>query len=149
VREMTAVKVPGFSRLTESWRFDFTFVAPDRLLESSGRGYKHHLVSAKLVTFPSGKSLLKPKIPIGGLFRAADPNFVLVGPFGGYTRNTPDARAAAVELATGEAIVSDTPVLDVFGRYYVAEPRNGEVGLYERGKGLQATITIAEKAPAH
>jgi hypothetical protein len=50
-----------------------------------------------------------------------------------------------VELSTGQVIISDTPALDVFGRYYVAEPSTGAIGLYERGKGLQATVALHEK----
>ena len=126
----------------------FTFVAPDEVMIIGGRYAKHGVVTVKLVAFPSGMLLLKPKIPPGPLFRAADPNFVLERPFGLRARDTSDARAAAVEFATGQVIVSDTPALDVFGHYYVAEPRNGEVGLYERGKGLQATVTLGEQLPS-
>jgi hypothetical protein len=50
-----------------------------------------------------------------------------------------------VELSSGEVIISETPALDVLGRYYVAEPSPGTVGLYERGKGLQATVALHEK----
>jgi len=45
-------------------------------------------------------------------------------------------------------IVCDTPALDVFGQYYAAERTDGELGLYERGKGLQASVMITEKPPA-
>ena len=50
--------------------------------------------------------------------------------------------AAAFEFTTGQVIISETPALDVFGRYYVAEPNSGEVGLYERAKGLQEKISL-------
>jgi hypothetical protein len=36
-------------------------------------------------------------------------------------------------------------VIGVFGNRYVAEVRPGEVGLYERGKGLQATVVLHKK----
>jgi len=39
-------------------------------------------------------------------------------------------------------IVSNTPALDVFGHFYVAQPAEDEVGLYEIGKGLQATVVL-------
>ena len=54
-------------------------------------------------------------------------------------------RAAAVEIATGQVIISETPALDVYGRSYLAESSPGVVGLYERGKGLQATIDLHKK----
>jgi hypothetical protein len=123
------------------------FVAPHRLLiPPSGFQAKHRVVTADLVAFPSTEILSKLKVPDGPLFRAADPEFVIVRPFGkGFFWNPNAKRAAAAELATGEAIVSDTPALDVFGRYYVAEPSAGTVGLYERGKGLLATVALHEK----
>lgn len=127
----------------------FAFVAPDQVMVG-GKGFaKHGVVTSRLVVFPSGRALSKPKLPRGRLYRAADPNFVLVRPFGLWARDTPDARAAAVEFATGQVIISDTPALDVFRSYYVAEPRSGEVGLYERGKGLQATVMVAKSPSAH
>jgi hypothetical protein len=73
-----------------------------------------------------------------------DPNFVIVRLPGKNAIDRPQ-RTAAAELHTGELIVSKTPALDVRGHYYVAEPRRGWVGLYERGKGLQATIDLHKK----
>ncbi len=119
-------------------------------------------VTATFLAFPSGEVLSQPLLPPGPLFRAANPDFVIIRPFGIDYRpeakqttvtDTPMAkmtaisyppsnRAAAVEFATGQVIVSDTPALDVFGRFYVAELANGDLGLYERGKGLQATLTV-------
>jgi hypothetical protein len=54
-------------------------------------------------------------------------------------------RSAAAELSTGLVIISETPALDVLGRFYVAQPAEGEVGLYEIGKGLQATVVVHQK----
>jgi hypothetical protein len=42
-------------------------------------------------------------------------------------------------------MVSDTPALDVFGSHYVAERLNGELGLYEVGKGIQATVKLGAR----
>lgn len=50
--------------------------------------------------------------------------------------------AAAAELGTARIIISPTQALEVSGRYYVAEPSPGEVGLYERSKELQAKVTL-------
>ena len=115
----------------------FTFVAPDRAVVSWEKAWepKDTTVKATLALFPSSKVLLKPRIPPGPLFRAADPGFVIVRPCG-------KSVACAVEYTTGEMIMSETPALDVLGRYYVAERAGGEVGLYERGKGLQAAVSL-------
>ena len=56
-----------------------------------------------------------------------------------------NVRAAAAEIGTGQVITSETPALDVFRDHYIAEPRPGEVGFYERGKGLQASIVLDRK----
>ena len=124
----------------------FAMIAPDRLLITGGSLHQR-TVTAKLVAFPSGKVLAKPKLPPGPIYRAADPNFVIVRPFAAATimdLHNPK-RSAAVEIRTGQVIVCDTPALDVFGYFYAAERTDGELGLYERGKGLQATVAIAEK----
>jgi hypothetical protein len=97
-----------------------------------------------LIEFPSGRLLSRPVLPAGKLFPATDPDFVIVRLAGQTTIDYPQGTTAA-ELHTGELIVSQTPALDVLGRYYVAEPRPGWVGLYERGKGLQATVDLHKK----
>jgi hypothetical protein len=42
-------------------------------------------------------------------------------------------------------ITSDRPAIDVFGGHHVAEFCPGEIGIYERGKGLQASIALRKK----
>jgi WD40 repeat protein len=130
---------------------EFAFIAADRLLISRST-FVRRTVTATLVAFPSGKVLSKPILPQGPIYRAAGPNFVIVRPFGvaspaELVSNSPK-RSAAVEIRTGQMIVCDTPALDVFGQYYAAERTDGELGLYERGKGLQASVMITEKPPA-
>ncbi|MGO4880672.1 MAG: hypothetical protein ACLP59_07600 [Bryobacteraceae bacterium] len=142
----------------------FAFVTPDRLIISDMFWAKDGVVTARSVAFPSGKEVGKPKLPAGPLFRAADPAYIIVRPFGSppesagkreyghmvYRPPGPNVapinhRAAAVEIATGQVIISETPALDVYGRSYLAESSPGVVGLYERGKGLQATIDLHKK----
>lgn len=94
--------------------------------------------------FPSGRLLSRPVLPAGALLPATDPNFVIVRLADQDTLDRPQ-RMAAAELHTGELIASKTPALDILGCYYVAEPRPGWVGLYERGKGLQAAIDLHKK----
>jgi len=122
-------------------RRSFTFVAPDRLLVSDLLYAKTGHVTAMLMEFPSGRLLSRPVLPVGALFPATDPNFVIIRLPGQDTIDCPQ-RAIAAELHTQERIVSETPALDVLGRYYVAEPSRGWVGLYECGKGLQAKIDL-------
>ncbi len=118
-------------------------MGPDRAVISWPQAWnpKDTTVTATLALFPTGKKLLKPKIPPGPLFRAADAAFVIVRPCG-------KAAACAAEYATGQVIISEkSPALDVLGRYYVSELATSEVGLYERGKGLQASVALGTKPP--
>lgn len=122
----------------------FAFIAPDRLLISGG-SLRQRTVTAKVVAFPSGQVLSKLQLPPGPIHRAGDPNFVIVRPFAmksiwDLDSNSPK-RSAAVEFRTGRVIVCESAALDVSGRYYAAERTDGKLGLYERGKGLQATAT--------
>jgi hypothetical protein len=145
LRERRIVDLKG--RLAAIGHKFCVFVAPHRLLISpAGFQAKRGVVLADLVAFPSQEILSRLKVPDGPLFGLADPGFVLVRPFGRGAFWNPNARrVAAAELATGEVIVSETPALDVLGRYYVTEPSPGTVGLYERGKGLQASVVIHGK----
>lgn len=106
---------------------------------------KQHVKIAKLVAFPSGKMLARPRIPPFELFRATEPGFIISRPSAATRKFDPHVPTSAVELNTGEVIVGHTPALDVRGRYYVAEPSAGTVGLYERGKGLQAPVALHGK----
>jgi hypothetical protein len=141
LRERAHVKLTGGLRKLERGYF-FVFVAPDEVMISPYR-LGPEILNATLVNFPSGKVLLKLKLPPGHLLTAADPAFVLTRPFGHLARDSdPVQRIAAVEYRTGQVIISDAQALDVFGNHYVTELKDGTVGLYERGKGVQATVTI-------
>jgi hypothetical protein len=152
LRERSAVRVQGVLR---DGSFYFAFVAPGRVILSSARWRaKGRMVTARLADFPSGKVLAKAKLPLRPLFRAADPNYVALRPDYAALRrfsrlvgrvDDPGPPATLVEYSTGQTIVSQTPALDAFGQYYVAEPSPGTVGLYERGKGLQAAVALGEQ----
>jgi hypothetical protein len=67
-----------------------------------------------------------------------NPEFIIVRPFGRFT----GPRSAAVELGTGLVIISPTQAIDVFGRLYVTELTNGDVGLFEIGKGPVSSVAV-------
>lgn len=137
----------------------FVFLTPDRLLIADMKWAEKGVVNARLAAFPSGKEVGKPRLPTGPLFRAADPAYVIVRPCGPPPRPEEgllvrprdpktmpvNLRSAAAEVSTGDAVISETPALDAFHNYYIAESSPGTVGLYERGKGLQDTIALHQK----
>jgi len=124
------------------------FITPDRIVVSHAgtkkSDVKRGVLRRRIIAFPSGKLISETKTPPGLFFRATDPGFLIIRPFGGYDYmgQSSSRRSAAVELSTGLVIISDTPALDVFGRLYMAEPNAGQVGLYKIGKGLQTTVTL-------
>ena len=148
VRDRTIVYPKG--RLKKLKEYNPVFIASDRILMRFGAAGKHDLkrgvANAWIMEFPSGRLLSESKIPLGFFYAATSSGFIIIRPFGGYAMGVSSSnRAAAVELSTGLVIISDTPALDVFGRFYVAEPNPGVVGLYEIGKGLKATVTLYRK----
>jgi WD40 repeat protein len=163
LRENVALKPPGELR-GRPRRAVFpqeVFVSTNRIILLAG--FSHKLRIAKLVSFPEGHVLSTHKIPMGHLLSTTDPGFVLIRPLPPqhlflaidpsinilpHTHHLIlrddlfDQRSTAVELSTGHLIESKQSLMDVFGPYYVAQPSPGEVGLYDRGKGLQATISL-------
>jgi len=147
VAERRIVKLEGILRkLGGADDFCFTFSAPGQVVMLSFfAARRRDFAIGRVVAFPSGKVISKPKLPPDPLFAATDPGFVLLHPFGEHGRleDPEPRRSAAVELRTGLVIVSESPALDVLGRYYVTQRPNGEVGLYEIGKGLQTAVSLA------
>jgi hypothetical protein len=153
MRQRTIVRLTGQLK-----HHTTTFIAPGRVVlwvgPASKSDLKQGVAHGRVLEFPSGKVLSEPKLPEGSyLFPAADPDFVIVRPFGrgtAYKRvggeffvgHAPMNRAAAVELSTGLVIIGNTPQLDVFKPFYVAKPNPSEVGLYEIGKGLRASVSL-------
>ncbi len=138
----------GFSKI---WKLNFTFTAPNRivfaetyLVPGLRAATAERLRDATIVEVPSGKVLKRTKLPQGPLFRTANPRFVRIHPYGPWARDDdPDnKRTCAVDLSTGFVITSETAALDVYGDHYVAERRNGGLGLYAIGKGLQAAVSL-------
>jgi hypothetical protein len=137
-------------RLAGMW--GLTFIGDDQLMMPNGGSRRFAI--RKLVAFPSGKKLSTFKAPPGLESQAADPNFVIVRPVTSLFQVPTNSyvnegkQAAALEFRTGQVIECDAPALDVIGQYYAAERLDGELGLYERGKGLQATVKIPSSGEA-
>jgi hypothetical protein len=141
LRTRGVIKIPSAAQKPEFHQR--VFVSPSRvLLLDPLYPLKHGMVNAKVVEFPSGRVISKLQVPPGLLSRAADPGYILLHKRW-LTPDDPNANwGAAVELDSGDVLTVDTHIVDVFGRFYVAQRLDGAVGLYERGKGLQATVVL-------
>jgi len=126
---------------------DFVFVAPDCVLI---KGYKGRTRQARgayigdLVEVPSARVVARPSLPAPLRTRegefcalASDPRFVIL-------RLCPACPAGALDYRTGLLLSAiRSPVLDVLGSQYVAQPDNGKIGLYELGKSAPiATVQL-------
>lgn len=139
--EVLALK-GGLNRLHSDKVPYFKFVAPNIILLSGRHGLRDTLLTT-LVDFPSGRIDSKLALPPGPrpfsapwpISRLTDPDFISIQPFGSPT-------FCAYNFRTKEAITSEHPAIDVLGSSYVVEPSAGVVGLYRRGKGLQASIAL-------
>ncbi len=154
MRERHVLKPAGALKALNALGTDFAFISSDRILIwNSLKWRKGYTLSARVVSFPDGNLLSTVKVPWGeDTHAAADSQFLIVRhPFhqqfvnfwpGRIRVRTPAEGTVALELSTGQAIISGAPALDVFGSYYVAELKNGDVGIYERGKGLQVSASL-------
>jgi hypothetical protein len=143
LHERKQMKLGGALKLPDLYKEQhFAFVDSSRVMISPPL-LRPLIVTGTLAEFPSGRIVAKPKLPPNKLFRAADSRFVLVRPFGRYTRDDPNAkRAAAVEFGTGQVIISETPALDVFGDYVVGARPNGDLELFNRATGLKSVVSL-------
>lgn len=153
VPERHSVKVRGLLHRVRSGA-NFAFLDSSRILIAWGWTWvKGDAVRARIVTFPDGKPIAIVTIPLSrALRRAADPAFLILGAplvtqhvpsyYGTIPVEVPTDKTVAVELATGQMMVSNAGALDVFGDRYVTEARPGEIGIYERHSGIQYTVAL-------
>lgn len=125
----TKVSLPGsVKRLIAG---GFTFTANDRLVGVNMKDFK----KSAMVEFPSG-TVISVFALRGHLSAPTRGNYLLVSP-------TMDFPLGVLDLATQTiAVVNKQPALDIFDDVFVAERRNGEIGLYriEKNQLLHTAI---------
>jgi len=138
-------EVPPKGRFKRSYvAGTFVFVGPDRVLMMGWRRPAGDVFNGYLVEVPSARILATARLP-AALWRrgsqfcglASDPRLVIL-------RLCPACPAGALDYETGLLLSAiRSPVLDVLGGRYVAQPNNGEIGLYEIGKSAAvATVRL-------
>lgn len=126
----------------------YMFLGRDRIMLMCRYSSKHGILTARIISLPSGKVESEPKLPEGRLFQAADPRFAIVRVYKREKVYGPNSitvgwrfqHMAAVELATGRVAYSDTSPIDVFDRYIVAQRDWGVIGLYEVDPGVRNAV---------
>jgi hypothetical protein len=109
----------------------FTFVGSERI---AGVNYKESRKSA-LVTFPAGQMI--SEFPVRGSFEAPTRgDYLLVRPVKDYPLGVLDLNTKIIFKSNKQ------PALDIYGDVFVAEMRNGEVGLYKMEKNQLLASTL-------
>lgn len=110
----------------------FTFMDNDRLVGLNIDNVK----KSPVVSFPSGQVLMELELWRKGITAPTRGEYLLIRPIKDY--------ALGVMDITGKKItkVSERAALDIFDPYFVAERRNGELGLYRLAKNEVVGATI-------
>ncbi len=102
----------------------FTFIGNDRLAGINGSNVK----KSALVKFPSGEVLSQIELWRKGMTAATRGDYLLIRPI-------KDFPLGVLDLKTKDIIkANEHTALDIFDPFFVAERRNGEVGLYRMEK---------------
>ncbi len=137
LKDNAEFKLQGDLKKVEHPRF--VFLDANRLLVSPvGLGAAPGAnVKAAIYSFPDGKALATPTIPYGPLFRATDPNYVIIRPYG-------KVAALAMNYTNGSGLSSRVPAIDTRNEFHVAERTNGELALYRNVKDVVAVERLPQ-----
>lgn len=119
---MTKVSVPDFlKRLIAG---GFTFIGNDRVAGINRDNFKKSAVAK----FPSGEVVTELELWRKGMTAATLGDYLLIRPIKDYALGVMDINTKTI------AKVNQRAALDIYAPYFVAEMRNGEVGLYRLEK---------------
>jgi WD40 repeat protein len=120
----TLSKVSLPDSLTRLVAGGFTFIGNDRVAGINVENVKKSAV----VTFPSGKVLTELELWRKGMVAATRGDYLLIRPIKDYALGVMDVNAKTITK------VNERPALDIYGDVFVAEMRNGQLGLYRMEK---------------
>jgi WD40 repeat protein len=108
----------------------FAFYAGDKIIGQSD----YEGEDSGVFAFPSGDRIEKMLLLGKSITKAEQGDYLLVRPVSNAPVGVYDVRAKKYILA------NKTPALDVYGDYFVAERRNGELGIYKFTKGEKVSV---------
>ena len=119
---MTKVSVPdSVKRLIAG---GFTFIGNDRMAGINAWNYK----KSGVIKFPSGEMLAEMELWRKNMTAATQGDYLLIRPIKDYPLGVMDITTKTITK------VNTRSALDIYGPYFVAEMRNGQVGLYRMEK---------------
>jgi WD40 repeat protein len=110
----------------------FTFMDNGRLVGLNLSNVK----KSPVVSFPSGQVLMELELWRKGIQAPTRGEYLLIRPIKDFALGVMDIQAKKITKA------SERPALDIFDPYFVAERRNGELGLYRLAKSELIAATL-------
>ena len=127
---MTKVSIPdSVKRLIVG---GFTFVGNDRMAGINRENFKKSAV----VKFPSGELLAEMELWRKGMSAPTRGDYLLIRPIQNYALGVLDINTKTITKANERA------ALDIYEPFFVAEMRNGQVGLYKLDKNEFVAATV-------
>lgn len=129
---MTKVSIPdSLKRLIAG---GFAFVGNDRIAGIN----RENIKKSAVVKFPSGELVTELELWRRGMAGATRGDYLLIRPIKDYALGVMDIKTKTISK------VNERAALDIHGPYFVAEMRNGQVGLYRMEKNeLVATALLS------
>ena len=124
------VSIPDF--LKKLIAGGFTFVGNDRIAGINHESFKKSAV----VKFPSGEVLAEMELWRKGMSAPTRGDYLLIRPVKDYAVGVLDINSKTITKANERA------ALDIYDPYFVAEMRNGQVGLYKLEKNELVATTV-------
>ena len=130
---MTKVSIPdSLKRLIAG---GFTFLGNDRIAGINRENVKKSAV----VKFPSGEVVAEMELWRKGMSAATHGDYLLIRPIKDYALGVMDINTKTISK------VNERAALDIYAPFFVAEMRNGQVGLYRLEKSeLVATAVLGD-----
>lgn len=131
----TFAKVPLSDSLKRLFAGGFTFMGNDRIVGINAEDFK----KSGVASFPAGEVLQEMELWRKGMATPTRGDYLLVRPIKDHPLGVLDLKAKAITK------VNDRAALDIFDDVFVAERRNGELGLYQMAKNeIVATTFVPE-----
>lgn len=132
----TLAKVSVPDSIKRSIANGFAFIGNDRIAGINRENTKKSAV----VKFPSGEVVTEIELWRKGMTGATQGDYLLIRPIKDYALGVMDLNTKTITK------VNERAALDIYGPYFVAEMRNGQVGLYRMEKNEIAGTTILSNA---
>ena len=131
---LTRVSIPD--SIKRSIANGFAFIGNDRMVGLNRENAK----KSAIVKFPSGEVVTEIELWRKGMTGATKGDYLLIRPIKDYALGVMDLNTKTI------AKVNPRAALDIYGQFFVAEMRNGQVGLYRMEKNELVGSAILSNA---